>query len=99
MSIPSVTLPHTVYWRSRKVASPKQMKNWLLAESGFCERAMEQTPRTCGSLENSCFRFGFLEPPMPARPGLKFGELVLPFSTSPPWAMKPSMTRWNTTPS
>ena len=33
-SMPLVTLPHTVYWRSRKVASSMQMKNWLLAECG-----------------------------------------------------------------
>ena len=36
---------------------------------------------------------------MPALPGLKLAEVVLPYWTSPPWAMKPSMTRWNTTPS
>src|SRR5262245_48344328 len=34
-SMPEATSPHTVYWRSRKVASSKQMKNWLLAEFGF----------------------------------------------------------------
>ena len=34
-SMPSITLPQTVYWRSRKVASSKQMKNWLLALLGF----------------------------------------------------------------
>ena len=45
------------------------------------ERAMEQTPRTCGSAENSALRFGFLEPPMPVPVG------------SPPCAMKPSITR------
>ena len=49
-------------------------------------RAMEQMPRTCGSALNSCFRFGYFEPPMPVPVG------------SPPWAMKPSMTRWNTMP-
>ena len=63
------------------------MKNWLLAESGALVRAMEQTPRTCGSAENSAFRFALLEPPLPVPLG------------SPPWAMKPGITRWNTTPS
>src|SRR4029079_3813361 len=81
------TSPHTVYWPSRKVASSKQMKNWLLAELGLDERALEHTPRTCGASENSAFRLGFLEPPMPVPVG------------SPPWAMKPGITRWNTTPS
>ena len=61
--MPSVTSPQTVYWLSRKRASSKQMKNWLLAEFGLVVRAMEQTPRTCGSSENSAFRFGFFEPP------------------------------------
>src|SRR3546814_18427420 len=62
------------------------MKNWLLAEFGFDVRAMEQTPRTCGSAENSAFRSGFSDPPMPVPVG------------SPPCAMKPSITRGNKTP-
>ena len=33
-SMPSITRPHTVYCRSRKVASSKQMKNWLSARVG-----------------------------------------------------------------
>ena len=41
------------------------MKNWLLAEFGSLVRAIEQTPRTCGSAENSAFRFGLYEPPVP----------------------------------
>ena len=48
---------------------------------------MEQTPRVCGALENSALRLGFLEPPPPVPVG------------SPPWAMKPAITRWKTTPS
>ena len=48
-SMPDATLPHTVYCLSRNFASPKQMKNWLLAELGSLERAIEHTPRTCGS--------------------------------------------------
>jgi hypothetical protein len=53
LSMPSMTLPHTVYCLSRKEASSKQMKNWLLALSGEDERAIEHTPRTCGSALNS----------------------------------------------
>src|SRR4051794_35472556 len=49
-SIPLSTWPHTVYWPSRKPASPKQMKNWLLALSGLGVRAIDAVPRTCGSL-------------------------------------------------
>ena len=49
-SMPSVTLPQTVYWLSRKRASSKQMKNWLSPESGLWARAIETVPRTCGSL-------------------------------------------------
>src|SRR5476651_406361 len=85
-SMPDVTLPHTVYWPSRKFASLKQMKNWLRALPGSLERAIDVTPRPCGSLLNSAGR----RSPMPPMP--------LP-SGSPVWAMKPSITRWNTTPS
>ena len=86
-SMPSITLPQTVYCLSRKRASSKQMKNWLLALLGFCERAIEQTPRTCGSALNSAGRFGYFEPPVPVPCG------------QPVCAMKPSMTRWKTMPS
>ncbi|MNE83767.1 hypothetical protein D3C80_1806120 [compost metagenome] len=86
-SMPSITSPQTVYWRSRKRASSKQMKNCELALFGSEVRAIEQTPRTCGSALNSAFRFGFFEPEVPVPVG------------SPPWAMKPGMTRWKTTPS
>src|SRR5215467_5174667 len=34
-SMPDTTLPQTVYWRLRKGASAKQMKNCELAESGL----------------------------------------------------------------
>ena len=63
------------------------MKNWLLALLGSEVRAMEQTPRAWRSFENSAFRLGFFEPEVPVPVG------------SPPWAMKPAMTRWKTTPS
>src|SRR3546814_9342957 len=65
--MPSITSPHTVYWRSRNVASSKQMKNWLFALFGLAERAIEQTPRTWGSLLNSAGRLGRSDPLMPVR--------------------------------
>ena len=83
--MPSITSPHTVYWPSRKPQSSKQMKNWLLALFGLDERAIEAVPRTCGSPLNSAARSGLSDPLMPVPVG------------SPPWAMKPSITRWNTT--
>src|SRR6202012_4951517 len=86
-SMPSTTSPQTVYWLSRKLLLARQMKNWLLAECGFEVRAIEQTPRLWGALENSALRFGLLELPDPGRVG------------APPWAMKPSITRWKVTPS
>jgi len=80
-SMPDVTSPHTVYWRSRKRASSKQMKNWLLALFGALVRAIEQTPRTCGTSLNSAFRSGRSLPPVPVPLG------------QPPCAMKLGMTR------
>ena len=35
------------------VDAPRQMKNWLPAESGSAERAIERTPRSCGRSLNS----------------------------------------------
>ena len=99
LSMPSMTWPQTVYWRLRKAASSKQMKNCELAEFGFCERAIEQVPRAWFMLENSALRSGLSEPPMPARDGLNYLPPDLPNFTSPVCAMKPSMTRWKTTPS
>src|SRR5213075_2325274 len=61
-SMPLSTSPQTVYWRSRKFESAVTMKNWLLALSGSCERAIEATPRLCGALENSALRLGRSEP-------------------------------------
>src|SRR5688572_5054178 len=52
-SSPLMTSPKAVYCLSRKRASARQMKNWLPAESGCCERAMERTPRTWGRSLNS----------------------------------------------
>src|SRR5580704_13800985 len=86
-SMPETTLPQTVYFRSRNPASPKQMKNCELAESGSLARAIEAVPRTCGSALNSALMFGYFEPPVPVPCG------------QPVWAIKPSMTRWKTIPS
>src|ERR1700733_10866555 len=85
-SIPSITRPHTVYLPSSHGPSSKQMKNWLFAESGLLLRAIEQVPRTCDSGENSAFRLDFFDPPVPVPVG------------SPVCAMKPGITRWQTTP-
>ena len=86
--MPSVTSPQTVYWLSRKRASSKQMKNWLLAVFGLAVRAIEQTPRTCGSFENSAFRSGLSEA---AGAGAR---------RVPALGREASgITRWNTTPS
>jgi hypothetical protein len=46
------------------------MKNCELAEFGALVRAIEQTPRTCGSLENSALRSGRSEPPDPVPVGI-----------------------------
>src|SRR5215204_872842 len=52
-SSPLTSSPKPVYWRSRNFASARQMKNWLPAESGSCDRAIEITPRTCERSLNS----------------------------------------------
>jgi len=63
------------------------MKNWLLALSSLCARAIDTVPRKCGVGLNSAFRSGSCEPPCPVAVG------------SPVCAMNPSITRWNLTPS
>ena len=63
------------------------MKNCELAESGSLVRAAPTMPRVKGTLLNSALRSGRSEPPVPVPVG------------SPPWAMKPGMTRWNGVPS
>ena len=69
------------------------MKNWLPAESGWAERAMEMTPRTWDLALNSALilKPGPPVPGMPDSPFLVVGQ--------PPWIMKPLMTRWNAVPS
>src|SRR5208282_6415856 len=66
-SMPETTFPHTVYLRSRKGASAKQMKNCELAEFGLEARAIDTVPRTCGSALNSALRSGYFDPPVPFR--------------------------------
>jgi len=51
--MPSITWPQTEYCLLSQGASVKQMKNCELAEFGFCERAIEQVPRTWLTAENS----------------------------------------------
>ena len=63
------------------------MKNWLLAESSLAAWAIDTVPRRCGIGLNSALRSGSEEPPRPVPVG------------SPVCAMKPSITRWNFTPS
>ncbi len=76
-----------MYWPLRKCPGANMMKNCELAEFGFCDRAAPTVPRSNGTEENSAGTSGSLEPPRPVPVG------------SPVWAMKPSITRWNTTPS
>ena len=87
-SMPSTTSPQTVYWSSRKRASSKQMKNWLLAEFG-CGGARHGADaahvRLLGELR--------------LQVGLGRAAASRCRSGSPPWAMKPGITRWKTTPS
>ena len=82
-SIPSITLPKAVYWPSRcwQWSRPRQTKNWLPAESGCAERAIERTPSSCLRSLNSAFTFQ-PGPPVPSPRG------------QPPWMTKPGMMRW-----
>ena len=85
--MPDTTSPITVYWPLRLEPSANMKKNCEFAVSTLSpRRAMPTMPRVNGTLENSCFRFGYFEPPVP-----------LKFWPSPVCAMKPSITRWNGT--
>ena len=94
-SMPETTCPTMVYCPSSPVLGANMMKNCELALSGSCDRAMPTMPRSKLSPENSAGRSGLAEPPVPAAER----SSPLPYCTSPVWAMKPSITRWNTTPS
>src|SRR5258708_19681093 len=83
-SMPATTSPITVYWPFRLGPSANMMKNCELAESLLSpRRAMPTTPRLNGTLENSAFKFGYFEPPVPLK--------VWP---QPVCAMNRSITRW-----
>ena len=62
--------------------SLKFIKNWLLALSGFWLRAAPIVPRSCGIPENSAFKSGSSEPPVPAERKEKSFSMF-PFLTSP----------------
>src|SRR5258707_5695234 len=82
-SIPDTTSPTTVYWPFRLGASANMKKNCEFAVSTLSpRRAIPTMLRLNGTLENSAFRLGYYEPPVP-----------LKFWPSPVCAMKPSMTR------
>ena len=51
-SIPSITLPKTVYCLSKKGAGLKHIKNWLLALFGSEDLAIDKVPLSCGKLLN-----------------------------------------------
>src|SRR6266496_179060 len=86
-SIPETTSPITVYWPFRLDPSANMKKNCEFAVSTLSpRRAMPTIPRLNGTSENSAFRLGYFEPPVP-----------LKFWPSPVCAMKPSITRWNGT--
>src|SRR6202043_2899430 len=86
-SMPDTTSPITVYWPFRLGPSANMKKNWELAVSTLApRRAMPTMPRLNGTLENSAFKLGYFDPPVP-----------LKFWPSPVCAMKPSITRWNGT--
>ena len=52
-SSPAISFPNAVYFPSRNVASPRQMKNCEPAELGSLLRAIEMTPTTCLLVLNS----------------------------------------------
>ena len=81
--------------RSRKAESFTQMKNCEPALLGSEERAMERTPRLWGVSLNSALTL-CPGPPVPWRSREALESFVL---GSPPWIMKPGMTRWNVVPS
>src|SRR6266487_5508084 len=65
-SIPDTTSPITVYCPFRLGASVNMKKNCEFAVSTLSpRRAMPTMPRLNGTLENSAFRLGYFEPPVP----------------------------------
>ena len=72
-------------------------KKLTISRIGLFDRAMPTVPSTKAISENSDGKSGNEEPPLPTSSGLN--ACVLPNFTSPVWAIKPSITLWNTTPS
>src|ERR1700754_5135823 len=66
-SMPDTTSPTTVYFPFSDEPSSNMMKNCELAELGSEVRAMPTIPRLNGTLENSAFRLGYFEPPVPLK--------------------------------
>src|SRR5205085_9290195 len=91
-SMPLVTCPKTLYWLSSEGASATMTKNCDEALFGSFERAIETIPRLCLIELNSAGTF-FPDPPYPHFE--VSGDFVF---GSPPWIMKPGMTRWNFVP-
>ena len=69
--MPSITWPQTVYCLLRKAGILEADEELRVGGVRVLARAIEQVPRTWFMLENSAFRSGLSEPPMPARAGLK----------------------------
>ena len=93
--MPERTSPKAEYWLSRKLESFTTMKNCEEAELGSADRAIETMPRLCGVSLNSALTFVSL-PPVPYGREGSSGFLVF---GSPPWIMKPGITRWKRVPS
>src|SRR5215208_2017731 len=67
-SIPDTTSPTTVYWPFRLGESPNMKKNCEFAVSTLSpRRAIPTMPRLNGTLENSAFKLGYFEPPVPLK--------------------------------
>ena len=70
-SMPLITLPKAEYWRSKCGADWKQIKNWLFALLGSDDLAADIIPLVWAISENSAFKLGRSEPPVPAKDILK----------------------------
>jgi hypothetical protein len=81
--------------RSRYGESFTTMKNCDPPLSGSCARAMDTIPRLWEVSLNSAFTV-WPGPPVPCWLRGALGSRVF---GSPPWIMKPGMTRWNVVPS
>ena len=80
--MPLITLPKAEYCLSKCGAESKQIKNWLFALFGSADLAADIIPLVCAISENSAFRFGKSEPPVPANEILKSLFFEFPYFTS-----------------